>query len=1449
MSSQHQPAAAPAESAPTPLGQKARRRLGVTLALVGGGVVALIVAGTAGFGTWAWQSDAGTGWVLGQVPGLTTEGLQGSLGGHRLSAAKITYRSGGNTLVLAQVNIKDLAWRWRPHAGAWLGLAASEVTAGTASWNSAPPSGDAQPLAPPADLRLPLALQIAAVQVGTLQVDSAPPLSAVQLTGLALGADNGKLHQVKQLQLRTDKLALQGSLQIATDAPLTLKAEWQARGLDPALPWQASVNAAGPLAELRSSARLTGSAQPGRAAPALDATATLKPFAAWPLGGLQLTTRELDLAAFATGLPQTRLSGSVDVASSGLASEARAKIALENAAAGRWDQGKAPVRKLSAQVSGTPEQLDRIKLSALLIELGNAETSAGRVRGDADLQLATGQARVSLALEQLRPAALDHRAAAMTLSGPLTLQLRGLPTQGDAASTGDATAAASGAGSAPTATASGAAPPPTRAAASLASLQVELKTQLRGRLEQGAQSGPEVTLNLDTLLSQSRIELRELLAQAAGASARLKGSVARADNRWRWQLSGGLKDFDPLPWWPGAPEGAWRKGPHRFNATLESEASAPQAALLDPLAGWAQFLGRLDLQIAPSQLAGVPLQGEVRLNGDTTGASANGRLDLAGNVVTLEGRPDRRDSGAADSWRANIKAPTLAALAPLVGLASAETQRAWAPRAGSLQGELQADGRGAGLRWRGQLLATGINTPTLQLQRAELNTQGAASLDAPLSLALKAQGLVSGEQRADLVSLDLSGSVRQHRLSLLAESPIRPPAWFEQVLGARTGSGSRLLLSAEGGWTPATPVSKAAAGQAGLLPGDWQGRIVEFQGRARDGSGQPWLAARDLRLALSLDSGGSLKSARAEPSRIELPGTALRWSAASYQAGVAGGGLPQLALQASIEPFAVAPLLDRAQPELGWRGDLMLGGEIKILRGAKFDADIVIERRSGDLSVAEDVRNSTTSQVQALGLSDLRFGLAAHDGVWHFTQGLAGKQLGELSGVASVRTRPDLAYPPADAPLDGVLQVNVARLDAWGAWVPPGWRVGGELQTKATLGGRFGAPEVTGRLSGKNLLVRNALEGVQLSDGVIELSLQGLKAQVERFEFKGGDGRLQLTGDATLGESPRVQLQVAAEQFLLLGRVDRRVVASGQATLEMNKETLKVDGQFKVDEGLIDFSRGGAPGLDDDVSVVNASGTAAAEVNPAPAGPAPAPPKGTPVRTNAVSLRVNLGEKLRIKGRGIDTALRGDLRISTPGGRLAVNGAVRTERGTYAAYSQKLVIERGELNFTGPVEDPRLDILAVRPNLDVVVGVAVTGTALNPRIRLASEPEMSDSDKLSWLVLGRAPDGLGQADTALLQRAAMALLAGENGGGSDKFLSTIGLTDFSLRQTGEGEVRETVVTLGKQLSQRWYVGYERSVNATTGTWQLIYRAAQRFTVRAQSGDDSAVDVVWTWRWN
>ena len=514
----------------------------------------------------------------------------------------------------------------------------------------------------------------------------------------------------------------------------------------------------------------------------------------------------------------------------------------------------------------------------------------------------------------------------------------------------------------------------------------------------------------------------------------------------------------------------------------------------------------------------------------------------------------------------------------------------------------------------------------------------------------------------------------------------------------------------------------------------------------------------------------------------------------------------------------------------------MVGGRIALKSDPSPVADVVLERLRGDLQISDE------TDTQALGLTDLRLALSANNGVWNFTQALAGESVGVAVGAFVARTPPGQAFPDANTPLQGVLELQVKNLASLATWVPPGWRLGGALQSSASLAGKLGAPEFTGQLQGQKLSVRNVLQGVNVTDGDVAISLRGETARIERFSARAGNGTLRLSGDAALGAVPSANVQVVADKFQVLGRVDQRVVASGQAQLRLAANRVALDGQFTVDEGLFDFTRSDAPTLASDVVVKRAPNQPGA----APTAPKPAAPSAAQ-RVLALNLGIGLGEQLRLKGRGLSTRLQGDLKLTSPGGKLALIGAVRTVGGNYDAYGQKLTIDRGVVTFIGPIENPRLDIEATRPKTDIRVGVTVSGTAQNPRIRLFSEPDLPDVDKLSWLVLGRASSGLGRTDTALLQRAAVALFAGEEEGAVTKLTRSIGLDEISLRQT-DGEVRETVVTLGKQLSERLYVGYERGLNSTAGNFQLLYRIAQRFTLRGQTGLDNAVDFIFTWRW-
>jgi translocation and assembly module TamB len=836
----------------------------------------------------------------------------------------------------------------------------------------------------------------------------------------------------------------------------------------------------------------------------------------------------------------------------------------------------------------------------------------------------------------------------------------------------------------------------------------------------------------------------------------------------------------------------------------------------------AALRGQLRLDLTDSVLAGQPMAARLDVQGDGQALGVRASWAAAGNQATLEGR--FAVAAPQDHWQLDAALPALAALQPLSGLVPELPARSW-PRSGALTLQTQLDGRWPRLRGgSGSLQATDLRAGELGLAEGRARWQFGGGEDAPIEITLNAKGLQQGAQRVDDLQARIDGTLRAHRITAQLEPPARPPAWSENLAGA-TGTGTRATLEARGAWRD-TP----AGG------GHWQAEDASLRVVARDGKGDPWLDAKGLQGELVFDHHGALMQAQLSPGRaLFAGGAALRWSEASWRADGR-----RLNLRGELEPLAVAPLLARLQPEIGWGGDLTLAGRFEVHAAERFDADVVLARAGGDLRITDE-----TGAAQPMGIDELRLAFAAHDGLWQFAQGLAGRRIGELAGAQVVRTNAQTRWPSADAALEGVVQMRVADLGAWGVWVPPGWRLGGNLRMNASLGGRFGAPELRGAMQGSELSVRNVLQGVGLSDGELVASLEGSLARVQRLSFKGGDGRLQVSGEASLGEAPSARLQLAAERFRVLGRIDRRVIASGNAQLQLNRETLQLDGSFVVDEGLIDFSKTDAPGLDGDVSVVRAAsapvgGSAREQRAAAQATPAP-------LRNAQVNLAVGLGEKLHIRGHGLDAMLRGDLRLSTTGGRPALNGSVRTATGTYVAYAQKLVIERGELVFSGAPDNPRLDILAIRPNLDVRVGVAVTGLLSSLRVRLYSDPEMPEMDKLSWLMLGRASEGLGRNDMALVQRAALALLAGDDQAPTDQLLYQLGLTDFSVRQ-GDSDTRETIVSLGRQLSQRWYVGYERSVNTTTGSWQLIYRIAQRFTLRAQSGVDNSLDFIWQWRW-
>ncbi len=587
---------------------------------------------------------------------------------------------------------------------------------------------------------------------------------------------------------------------------------------------------------------------------------------------------------------------------------------------------------------------------------------------------------------------------------------------------------------------------------------------------------------------------------------------------------------------------------------------------------------------------------------------------------------------------------------------------------------------------------------------------------------------------------------------------------------------------------------------------------------------------------------------------------------------------------------------------MGLSGDLSFNGRWDIdTTGAALKAELLVERAAGDLRLAIDDGAGTTvihtsgptadkpGQVRTHTVRGV--GMRAHIRQARLSLRAQGDDIqarldwdSERAGTATASLRTRLAQQggswawPDKAPLSGQIDARMPDIGIWALFAPPGWRVTGSLQAKAAISGDRQNPQWQGSLSADGLSVLSSLDGVDLQDGVLRARLQGNRLDLTELRFKGGRGsnaRIlgysgnlttaprdggELTGSGFVRWDPpsadgsnsglSMDLRAQASKLQALVRADRQVSISGslQARLQQGQFTLR--GDLTTDRATIILPEESAPSLDSDVVVHSAASRKAEEEAARKQRQADrkAQARAETRKLPDILVQLNLGRDFALQGYGITTRLEGALQVQGPtvaGGPPRITGEIRTVQGRYRAWGQSLDVETGLIRFNGPYANPSLDILALRPNIAVRAGVQVQGTANAPRVRLYSDPELPDAEKLSWVVMGRDP-ATGGAESALLQQAALSLLSGGRNN-SGKIASNLGLDEIGFKGPGGDGSTGAALTLGKRLSSDLYVTYEQSLSGAMGTIYIFYDLSRRLTLRGQTGETSALDLIYTVR--
>ncbi|MBI3285754.1 MAG: translocation/assembly module TamB domain-containing protein [Burkholderiales bacterium] len=925
------------------------------------------------------------------------------------------------------------------------------------------------------------------------------------------------------------------------------------------------------------------------------------------------------------------------------------------------------------------------------------------------------------------------------------------------------------------------------------------------------------------LLTFSKLDLRADDSHLQG-----QGDIAFGGAQ-AFHFKGSLLNFDPARWL-AAPAGrlqAQFSGQGQLQPRLQLQASLPQ--LQGHYAGQA-LQAKLDLR----WLAGQQLQ----LN--------HFDLHWGKNALTAHGA-----WGADyDSLQFSLDAPELSAFNPLT-----------APLQLTLGGSLQAQAR---LQGRFNEPAGTLATEARQLQIVYRQRRiSIAGLNGKLALGGGSRGQFEGEISAQHVGGDwpglsfASGAAAPGESDKLAGLSLQLTGRRDAhslTLDAAFPGRQKLNLQASGGLQSATKNSAWS----------WNGLLQAFTL-----SGKP-----DLRLQ-------SAATLQVSPQTMRLGGLQLHSELGSLALASLEWTPESLSSAGSISAARVLAIAGLLKPQYALDGNLQVDGQWQLQFKDNVRGEIHLQRRSGDLRIVD---TDGAGIPVALGMRALEVdvqlgGLIAGSAHERLALQLKadGSRLGQWQLQAnSALSRLDGQWRVApDAALDGSLNAAIPDLQWLGPSINPGLVLKGKLNVDARLAGSIAQPHYLANLSGRELELAFASEGLLLPNGSLEAQLEDrhLKlnqlqffntvtsmprhAQFQGVEWLGEKGEFHASGEIDIGQETG-SIRAQWQRFPLLQRKDRWLLVSGQASIVEANNIWSLTGKLDADGAYFKLPKAPPPSLSSDVIVSRAGKER--KTNGGENGK-----KGVKTR---VDVSLDMGPHFVFVGRGLDTGLAGSIRLrANDGAPLQASGSIRTVGGVYEGYGQQLAIERGILNFQGSPANPGLNIRALRQGLAVEAGVEVVGSVAAPQVRLVSEPAVPDAEKLSWLVLGRGSDQLAGSDASLLMSAASAIFGGDGSRNVPRdIVQGLGFDEFAIGAAGNGSSSrlpgqtiagstglangattsgEQVLSIGKRLMPGLVLSVERGLSDASGAVKLSWQLTRRISVTGRTGSESAVDAYYT----
>ncbi|WP_218353628.1 translocation/assembly module TamB domain-containing protein [Alteromonas lipotrueiana] len=407
------------------------------------------------------------------------------------------------------------------------------------------------------------------------------------------------------------------------------------------------------------------------------------------------------------------------------------------------------------------------------------------------------------------------------------------------------------------------------------------------------------------------------------------------------------------------------------------------------------------------------------------------------------------------------------------------------------------------------------------------------------------------------------------------------------------------------------------------------------------------------------------------------------------------------------------------------------------------------------------------------------------------------QQLGNVQ--ANITTSPFEQTPE----LDGQVTIQGISIAPLKPISPAISELTGEINGQIDIAGQAAAPEIRGelRLTEGNIDIEDT--PAKISDWTQTLQFEGTDVGFEgSFALGGGQGSIDGSVNFEDPSAPEITVNLKGDRLEVQQR-DIIVRVSPDIQALVKPGDINITGEIAVPWARIkieelppsavapskDVHLRGEPPSEDPLSVVDA-------------------------KIDILIDQAQAGE-VKLEAFGLTANLAGELQVASQPAPVGY-GSLRIMQGRFEAYGQNLIIQTGEVQFNGPLDQPLLLVEAIR-NPDktadgVVAGIRIDGAADSPNISVFTNPPMNQGNALRYLLTGSAGSSSGDESSPPNYEALLLGLGLSNTNGIQGELGqAIGIDDFSIGTASGEPGSETKLSLSGRLNERLTVQYNVDV--------------------------------------